>query len=161
MSTKSFVDAYEQLIRKHNDKVMSANEDSSIIKQADDDKLDLGGDEQGDKQNQDQEEVPLDVDDQDQEEELEGDEDQEDDFNIEDDDELDDQPQSEYNPEQQNIEMNFSIPLAQEFVQTVNTFTKLCAEIVQKRSVPKDTADKLDKYMKKIKNIVSAAEESV
>lgn len=152
MGTKSFVDAYEQLIRKHNDKVMGADENSTIIKQADDDKKDedidlsLDEDQGGEEQVQDQED---DVED-------------EDDFSFDDEDDgLGDEPQSEYNPDVQNIEMNFSVPLAQEFVQTVNQFTKLCAEIVQKRSVPKDSADKLDKYMKKIKNIISAAEESV
>lgn len=156
MGTKSFVDAYEQMIRRHNDKVMGANENSTIIKQADEDK----------KKQQDDEDIDLSLDEDqsgdDQVQDQEDDVEDEDDFSFDDEDDgLADQPQSEYNPDVQNIEMNFSIPLAQEFVQTVNQFTKLCAEIVQKRSVPKDSADKLDKYMRKIKNIVQAAEDSV
>ena len=81
------------------------------------------------------------------------------------DEQLDAEPQAEYDPQnygQENtVELNFSVELATEFSNTVNQFTKLCADVVQNRSVKKNISDDLDKLMGKIKNIVQAAEKSV
>lgn len=170
MGTRSFVDVYEQMINRHNKKAMndstSINDHTDIIKQADDDKkeqeqteedLDLNFDENDQKQNEDI---------QDENQELESDDQEEEDFDLNlDDEQLDKQPQSEYNPEdfgQENtVELNFSVELATEFSNTVNQFTKLCADVVKNRSVKKNISDDLDKLMGKIKNIVQAAEKSV
>lgn len=170
MGTKSFVDVYEQMINRHNRKATlsdpSINDHTEIIKQADDEQVkeeqedeDLNLDDEGGDQNQGDEQV------EDQTEELEGDEEDQD-FDLEmGDEQLDAEPQAEYDPQnygQENtVELNFSVELATEFSNTVNQFTKLCADVVQNRSVKKNISDDLDKLMGKIKNIVQAAEKSV
>lgn len=171
MGTRSFVDVYEQMINRHNKKAMndntSINDHTDIIKQADDQK-------ENQEQEQNEEDLDLNLgeseqeqseDVQDENQELESDE-QEDDFDLNlDDEQLDKQPQSEYNPEdfgeENTVELNFSVELATEFSNTVNQFTKLCADVVKNRSVKKNISDDLDKLMGKIKNIVQAAEKSV
>lgn len=165
MGTKSFVDVYEQMINRHNNRITannSINDHTDVIKQADD--------EQTEDQEQEDNDLNLDEDQneqqvQDQEEELEGDEEDQD-FDLEmGDEQLDAEPQTEYDPQnygQENVvELNFSVELATEFSNTVNQFTKLCADVVKNRSVKKNISDDLDKLMGKIKNIVQAAEKSV
>lgn len=157
--TKSYAQAYADIIRQYNNK----NKPQYLRTQAEDDQ------EKEDKQ----EEVPdLDMDEEEkpaeegQKEQGEDQGDEEDDFNLDDaDEDLEGEPQSEYDPdnydEQNETKLNFSVELATEFSNTVNQFTKTCAEIVKNRTVKKTISDDLDKLMRKIKNIVQAAEDSV
>lgn len=165
MGTQSFVDAYEKLIRDHNNKVMNTPVKSQkIIKQADDEKkedqeqeedLNLGDEEQEDE----------DQNVEDEKEDIEGDQEQEEqNFDLDMDD-LDDEPQSQGNPEELNpqnqVAFNFPDALLTEFINTVNQFTRLCAEVVQNKSVTQDKSKQLDKLVGKIKNLLQAAQKSV
>lgn len=162
MGTQSFVDAYEKMIRDHNNKVMNTPEKSKIIKQADGEQkkedqeqedLDLGDDEEGQDQNV-----------EDEKEDVQGDEQEEQNFELDMDD-LDDEPQSQGNPEELNpqnqVAFNFPDALLTEFINTVNQFTRLCAEVVQNKSVTQDKSQQLDKLVGKIKNLLQAAQKSV
>lgn len=164
-----FVTAYEKMINDYNKRVAATDDKSSLIKEADNEELE----QQAKKQNQEEdnsEEQELDLSDLDlsgNEGEDEGQE-QVTDQDFSDDEtegQLDDEPQSEYDEtnygEQNQIDLNFSVELATEFSNTVNQFTKICADVVKNRSVAKDTSDKLDKLMGKIKNIIGAAQKSV
>ena len=166
--TKSYAQAYADIIRQFNNKTMN----KPLQVQADDDQ---------EKEDQGEEQVDLDLDDETEggdEEQIDLDDqteeggqgedqgDEEDDFNLDDgEEELEGEPQSEYDPdnydEQNETKLNFSVELATEFSNTVNQFTKTCAEIVKNRTVKKTISDDLDKLMRKIKNIVQAAEDSV
>lgn len=159
MNTKSFVDAYEQMIKRHNNNVMNADDHSSIIKEADNEEK---GEDQEDLQLDDDQEEEQNI--QDEEEQLESDE--QDDFDLDlNDEDLEDEPQSETNPEdlnsQNEVAFNFPDPLLTEFINTVNQFTRLCANVVQNKSVTVDKSKNLDKLIGKIKNLLQAAEKSV
>ena len=168
MGTQSFVDAYEKMIRDHNNKVMNTPDKSQkIIKQADNDKKESEGDD-----------IELDIDDKDQgqeqgaeeqnvedeNEDVQGDEQEEQNFELDMDD-LEDEPQSQDNPEdlnpQNQVAFNFPDALLTEFINTVNQFTRLCAEVVQNKSVTQDKSQQLDKLVGKIKNLLQAAQKSV
>lgn len=172
MGTRSFVDVYEQMINRHNKKAMNS---SSVENQKINDYTDVIGQEDDDQQEeQDQDDEPLTLSDdegddqevQDEEEDIEGDEDQDEEFDLSlGDEQLGEEPQTKYNPQnygQENaVDLNFSVELATEFSNTVNEFTKRCAQIVKNRSVKKTTSDDLDRLIDKIKNIIKAAQKSV
>lgn len=159
--TKSYVEAYRDVMNQFN---------SNKIKNK---PIQTQADEEQNKEEQD-EDINIDLDEDqgeedtsnNQEEKGEQEEQDDEDFNLDDaDEELGDEPQSEYDPEnydeQNETKLNFSVELATEFSNTVNQFTKTCADIVKNRSVKKTVSDDLDKLMRKIKNIVQAAEDSV
>lgn len=168
MGTRSFVDVYEQMIRNHNnrieDNVMdkridNTNNPEQILKQAD--------------ENEDDSEEDLNLSDdeedqnvEDEKEELDDEEgDQEEDFNLDDGDEqLDEEPQSQTNPEELNtqneVAFNFPDALLTEFINTVNQYTRLCADIVQNKSVTKTKQQSLDKLVGKMKNLIQAAQKT-
>lgn len=168
MGTKSFVDAYEQMIREHNQKVMGSevNDHTNILKEADDDK-----------EQQDDEQLDLDLDEgdqeeaedqnvQDEQEDVQGEDDDQDEFDLNlGEDDLDKEPQSETNPEELNdqneVAYNFPDALLNEFINTVNQFTRLCAEVVQNKSVTTAKSKDLDKLVGKIKNLLQAAQKSI
>ena len=59
------------------------------------------------------------------------------------------------------IELRFSNNLATEFANTVNSFTQVCAKIVEKRNVDKNLYDKFNDLLAKIKNLADAARNSI
>ena len=154
MGTQSFVDAYMKMINDSKNK--------PIIRQADE--------EQKKDQNQ-EEDLNLSDDDEDQnvedeKEQVDDEEgDQEEDFNLDDGDEqLDEEPQSQTNPEELNtqneVAFNFPDALLTEFINTVNQYTRLCADIVQNKSVTKTKQQSLDKLVGKMKNLIQAAQKT-
>ena len=167
MGTQSFVDAYEKLIRDHNNKVMNTPiKSQKIIKQADDDeKKDQNQEQEEDLNLGDEEQEDEDQNVEDEKEDIEGDQEQEEqNFDLDMDD-LDDEPQSQGNPEELNpqnqVAFNFPDALLTEFINTVNQFTRLCAEVVQNKSVTQNKSQQLDKLVGKIKNLLQAAQKSV
>ena len=167
MSDTTYIDAYLNMINKHNKKATESNGTYSgerILGQADGEKknneqeddqtLDLSGDEEKKDQGV-----------QDQEEELVDDE-QEEDFDLgQGDEQLDAEPESQTNPQELNtqneVAFNFPDALLTEFINTVNQYTRLCADIVQNKSVTKSKQQNLDKLVGKMKNLIQAAQKSV
>ena len=54
-------------------------------------------------------------------------------------------------------DMKFSVDLATEFSNTINEFTTICAQIVEKRIVNKELSDRFYDIYAKIKNLADAA----
>lgn len=61
------------------------------------------------------------------------------------------------NPKPKNADLIFSTELATELSHTVNEFTSICAQIVEKRVASEKTKDKFDELYGKIKSLVDAA----
>ena len=59
-----------------------------------------------------------------------------------------------------NIALKFTNNLAAEFVQVMNEFSKIGAEMVKTRDVDKDKLDKFKDLHSKIKNLIDASENS-
>lgn len=68
-------------------------------------------------------------------------------------------PQSSASTKQTNngIDMKFSVDLATEFSNTINEFTTICAQIVEKRVINKELSDRFYDIYAKIKNLADAA----
>ena len=59
------------------------------------------------------------------------------------------------------IELKFSNNLALEFANTMNLFTRICARMVEKKTIDEETYDKFSVLHSKIKNLVDAARNSI
>jgi len=60
-------------------------------------------------------------------------------------------------PANNGIDMKFSVDLATEFSNTINEFTTICAQIVEKRVINKELSDRFYDIYAKIKNLADAA----
>lgn len=60
-------------------------------------------------------------------------------------------------PTNNGVDMKFSVDLATEFSNTINEFTTICAQIVEKRVINKELSDRFYDIYAKIKNLADAA----
>ena len=66
-------------------------------------------------------------------------------------------PQTSAKPTNNGVDMKFSVDLATEFSNTINEFTTICAQIVEKRVINKELSDRFYDIYAKIKNLADAA----
>lgn len=170
MGTQCYINAYLNAINNHNKKATEPTgtySGTGVLGQADEKKNTDEQDDQTLDLNDDQEKK-KDQNVQDQDEELIDDDqgDEEEDFDLgQGDEQLEEEPQSETNPQELNtqneVAFNFPDALLTEFINTVNQYTRLCADIVQNKSVTKSKQQNLDKLVGKMKNLIQAAQKSV
>lgn len=67
------------------------------------------------------------------------------------------QPSTSAKSTNNGIDMKFSVDLATEFSNTINEFTTICAQIVEKRVINKELSDRFYDIYAKIKNLADAA----